>query len=205
MMLTTGMLIPGKISTGVRTLESTPRSAIRIASTMKVYGRRSASRTIHTAWLLSRAIEVVRAGRRRRRYLIRSRQLGSVPAAAERLDQRHREHHLRRLQADQRLLRREQRGLLDREIDVRIEALLVAIALELERPLRELDRRALVDYLLGEQPDLRQVVLDLLERGQHGLAIARHARVVRGDRLIDRRAAQPAVEHGLGQRRADRP
>src|SRR3954464_2287921 len=139
MMLTTGMLILGKMSTGVLKIDSTPRMAIRIASTMKVYGRRSASRTIHTAWLLSRAIEVVRAGRRRRRDLVRGRQLGSVPAAAERLDQRHREHHLRRLQADQRLLRREQRGLLDREIDVPIETLLVALALELERPVGELD------------------------------------------------------------------
>jgi hypothetical protein len=48
-MLTTGMLMAGKMSTGVRTIDSPPRSAITIASTMNVYGRRSASLTIHTS------------------------------------------------------------------------------------------------------------------------------------------------------------
>jgi hypothetical protein len=37
----------GKISVGVVTIDSPPMMAIRIAITMKVYGRRSASRTIH--------------------------------------------------------------------------------------------------------------------------------------------------------------
>src|ERR1700722_19052500 len=42
----TGMLIFGKISVGVPSTERTPKIAIRIAITTKVYGRASASRTI---------------------------------------------------------------------------------------------------------------------------------------------------------------
>ncbi len=44
---TTGMRMSGKMSVGVRVMENTPRSVIRMASTMKVYGRLSASLTIH--------------------------------------------------------------------------------------------------------------------------------------------------------------
>src|SRR6267143_1853038 len=47
MMLTTGMLMFGKMSVGVRKIESVPRIKIRIASTMNVYGRFSATLTIH--------------------------------------------------------------------------------------------------------------------------------------------------------------
>src|SRR5712692_7912554 len=43
----TGMLIWGKMSTGVRAMVSTPPMAISIAITMNVYGRRRARRTIH--------------------------------------------------------------------------------------------------------------------------------------------------------------
>src|SRR6266403_2727931 len=47
MMLTTGMSIFGKMSVGVRTIASAPRMKIRIANTAMVYGRLSASLTIH--------------------------------------------------------------------------------------------------------------------------------------------------------------
>src|SRR6266849_2828931 len=47
MMLTTGMSIFGKMSVGVRTIASAPRMKIRIANTAIVYGRLSASLTIH--------------------------------------------------------------------------------------------------------------------------------------------------------------
>src|SRR5882762_8781732 len=47
MMLTTGILMLGKMSVGVRKTESVPRSKIRIASTTNVYGRFSATLTIH--------------------------------------------------------------------------------------------------------------------------------------------------------------
>src|SRR2546429_5277266 len=47
MTLTTGMLIAGKMSIGMERIETTPRTGINSARTTKVYGRRSASRTIH--------------------------------------------------------------------------------------------------------------------------------------------------------------
>src|SRR5919109_2892185 len=50
-MLTTGMLIFGKISVGVRTIASTPMTRMRMASTTNVYGLRNASLTIHMALL----------------------------------------------------------------------------------------------------------------------------------------------------------
>src|ERR1700757_5470177 len=43
----TGILMSGKMSFGVRKMESTPAIRIKIAKTMKVYGRRSANWTIH--------------------------------------------------------------------------------------------------------------------------------------------------------------
>src|SRR6266478_4478129 len=47
MIAMTGMSTTGKISTGVRTIDSKPRIRISIDITMNVYGRLSASRTIH--------------------------------------------------------------------------------------------------------------------------------------------------------------
>src|SRR5882757_6655495 len=51
MMLTTGMSIFGKMSVGVRTIASAPRMKIRIANTAMVYGRLSASLTIHISYV----------------------------------------------------------------------------------------------------------------------------------------------------------
>src|SRR5258705_12841844 len=51
MMLTTGMSIFGKMSVGVRTIASAPRIKIRIANTAMVYGRLSASLTIHISYI----------------------------------------------------------------------------------------------------------------------------------------------------------
>ena len=41
------MSMSGKMSVGIRRIVKTPTSTISIAITTKVYGRRSASRTIH--------------------------------------------------------------------------------------------------------------------------------------------------------------
>src|SRR4051812_19515842 len=46
--VTTGMLMLGKMSVGVRRIVSGPTNRIRIARTTNVYGRLSAIRTIHT-------------------------------------------------------------------------------------------------------------------------------------------------------------
>ncbi len=45
--LTTGMLMSGKMSVDIVTYAKPPRTAIKIAITTKVYGRRRASLTIH--------------------------------------------------------------------------------------------------------------------------------------------------------------
>jgi hypothetical protein len=47
MTLTTGISMFGKMSVGVRRIETTPRIKSRMDATTKVYGLRSASRTIH--------------------------------------------------------------------------------------------------------------------------------------------------------------
>src|SRR5215475_11502593 len=52
MMLTTGMLMLGKMSVGVRLIASNPITRMRIASTTNVYGRRRANLTIHIFVLL---------------------------------------------------------------------------------------------------------------------------------------------------------
>src|SRR5262249_55936205 len=58
------MLMFGKMSVGVRRIVSPPRMAMSIAITAKVYGRRSASRTIH---MLGRALRLdLRGGTARR-------------------------------------------------------------------------------------------------------------------------------------------
>src|SRR5260370_40346801 len=53
---TTGMLMYGNISVGMVTIEIPPRIAIKSAITMKVYGRRSASLTIHIFAIRSGAL-----------------------------------------------------------------------------------------------------------------------------------------------------
>ena len=47
MLLTTGMLIFGKMSTDIDMIDSTPMTAMSSDITTNVYGRLSASRTIH--------------------------------------------------------------------------------------------------------------------------------------------------------------
>src|SRR5258705_13343095 len=47
MIAMTGMSTTGKMSTGVRKIDSTPRIRINIDITINVYGRRNANRTIH--------------------------------------------------------------------------------------------------------------------------------------------------------------
>src|SRR5438093_9834534 len=64
MTLTTGMSMAGKMSTGMVTIETTPRTATSSASTTNVYGRRKARRTIHIG---QRVLLVMSAPLRERR------------------------------------------------------------------------------------------------------------------------------------------
>ena len=52
MTLTTGMLTSGKMSVGVRTMATAPSSTMSSTTNTNVYGRRSASVTIHTTLTL---------------------------------------------------------------------------------------------------------------------------------------------------------
>src|SRR5437764_8816125 len=65
MTLTTGMSMAGKMSTGMVTIEATPRTAMSSASTTNVYGRRRARRTIHMAQWVPRFMSLL-GGRHRR-------------------------------------------------------------------------------------------------------------------------------------------
>jgi hypothetical protein len=47
MTVITGMFTSGKMSTGMRAIVTTPSTRMSNATTTNVYGRRSASRTIH--------------------------------------------------------------------------------------------------------------------------------------------------------------
>src|SRR5438067_11748507 len=51
MTLTTGILMFGKMSVDIRVIVTTPTSTIRIAMTVKLYGRLRANRTIHILWI----------------------------------------------------------------------------------------------------------------------------------------------------------
>src|SRR5271163_5228967 len=62
-MLTTGILMLGKMSVGVERIESGPRINSNIANTTKVYGRRRARRTIHIFQTFSWSIETAKLGR----------------------------------------------------------------------------------------------------------------------------------------------
>jgi hypothetical protein len=50
--VTTGMSMSGKMSVGIDRMLKTPRRRIKKPKTAKVYGRRSASRTIHIIGLV---------------------------------------------------------------------------------------------------------------------------------------------------------
>src|SRR5947207_13088648 len=51
MTLTTGILMFGKMSVDIRVIVTTPTSTIRMAMTVKLYGRLRANRTIHILWI----------------------------------------------------------------------------------------------------------------------------------------------------------
>ena len=56
MALTTGISMSGRISVGIREIAMPPRMAISMAAATKVYGRRSASLTIHMRCLFPVAV-----------------------------------------------------------------------------------------------------------------------------------------------------
>ncbi|AAQ60405.1 hypothetical protein CV_2735 [Chromobacterium violaceum ATCC 12472] len=128
-----------------------------------------------------------------------------LPAAAERGDQRHAAgvlavHHVPQivLGGDAGILRRQ-------HVQVGDGSSLVLVHRDGFRPFGRRQRRRLHAGLLLQQALRGQIVFDALQRRQHGLAVAGHAGVVVGDRLLGLGAAQAGVEQRQRQRRADRP
>src|SRR5262249_40797129 len=81
----------------------------------------------------------------------------------------------------------------------------VLIEGELRGLTRSPDGVVLRGSFLLEYPQRGKIVLHLLERGQHRLAVGGDARVVRRLRLVDDRTAGAAVEDGFPDRGAERP
>src|SRR5205085_1091774 len=85
-------------------------------------------------------------------------------------------------------------GLRRDDIQVADDARLVLVGRQLERAARRLHDLVLQRRFLLEDAERREVVLDVLERGEDGLAVGRDLRVVGRDRLLADRAARAGVE-----------
>src|ERR1700733_2656734 len=101
------------------------------------------------------------------------RELGGVPAAAQRLDQRRRGDEAALQDRERRLLVAERGGLRHHHAGIGDRAGLVLVEGELLRAARRAQGHVLRRRLLLEDAQRGELVLDLLERGQYGLAIGR--------------------------------
>jgi hypothetical protein len=122
------------------------------------------------------------------------RQARRVPAPAERLDEQGRRHHLRQSDGHRGALVREERALGGDDVEVGVHAELVPLLGAREGRLRRFDGGVLLPPLLRQYPHRSELVLHLLECGEHRLPVCRDGAVVRGHRLLDRRPAPPSVE-----------
>ena len=139
------------------------------------------------------------------RYLLRSRQLRTIPAAAESLDQRHRGGHLFHLKSIQSLLVRQYCRLGNQHIDVGIDAGLVPSLFELKESLGGIHRLLLLLDLLGQNAHFGERIFHLLECSEHGLTVSGEICIVGRDVLLDGGAAQAGVEDGFRERGANGP
>src|SRR5262249_59323134 len=128
-------------------------------------------------WLLSPSSGLVvlgRSSRRSCRTIRRGYGFGSsatVPAASERLHQEHAGVHATAEDIDLVALVREGHGLGGDDLQVVVDPAPVAVREELERLLRRLHGAPLLLGLLLEDAESRQVVFDLLEGRERGLAV----------------------------------
>src|SRR6185437_6139392 len=124
-----------------------------------------------------------------------------VPAAAERLDELDAGDQPALADAEQRLRVPERHGLRGHHRGVSDRAGAVLIEGELYRQVRRLDRLILHIVLLLEDAQRGEVILDLLEGDEHGLAVAGHGRVVRGARPAYLRPARAEVDERVARGR----
>ena len=128
-----------------------------------------------------------------------------VPAASQHDDELGARRHLLRAQEQRGALVRKQDRLGGDDVEVRIDSESVPVQLQRERPLCRSDGRVLLPPLLREDSQRGKEVLHLLERGQHGLPVARDLTLIRRERLLDLRLPPPPVEQDPRERRAERP
>ena len=137
--------------------------------------------------------------------LLGCRDLRSIPAATQRFHQLDAGHDLLFSKTNGSFLSRQQRGLGGDDVEVRIDSGFVPDFGFVEASFRRLDRGILLLDNLRQDSESGQVVLDLLEGGQHGLPVIRHGLVISGLELLHGGPAQSGVEDGLGEARTDGP
>ncbi|CAJ9658475.1 Uncharacterised protein [Burkholderia pseudomallei] len=155
-----------------------------------------------------------RHGRRRRRPGRRggrlhaaclARDLRPVPSAAERFHESDRRHHPLPGEGRELLPCAERGCLRGQHVQIADGARLVLVERDVERVLRGFDRLPLHDDFLLEDALRREVVLDVLERGEHGRPVRGDVLIVGRARRFRLRGAQARVEQRRGELRADRP
>src|SRR5271157_5793648 len=140
-----------------------------------------------------------------RNDLLRSGQRGGIPTPADRLDQLHAGHDLQDTQVHGGLLIAEERGLGGNNVEVGVDAEAVAVRGQLEAALRGLDGRVLFLNFLRKNAQGREIVLDLLKRGQDRAAIVRDHLIILRAVLFHGGATQTAIVNRLGNGRAHGP
>src|SRR6476659_6859368 len=132
--------------------------------------------------------------------LFRGRELRVTPATAQGLDQLHTRRHLLHLQTHRRPLIRQQRRLRRDHIQITIDARLVTLRRQRQRPLRRRYRRILLVQLVRQNPQRRQIIFHFLKRRQHRLPVRRHGRIVIRARNLRRRRSPSLIKQRLTQR-----
>ena len=133
------------------------------------------------------------------------RQVGDVPSAAERLDQKNAGIHLAAHDVDIVALVVQRGRLRGHDLQVRVEAADVSVVEDLLCRLCRQRGLMLVFGLLLENTQRNQVVFHLLKRGQRRLPVVGDGLIVAGVGLLGDRRSAACVEDRLRQRRADRP
>src|SRR6059036_3327261 len=128
-----------------------------------------------------------------------------VPPAAQRLHQGRGRDEPPAENADRGALVAELGGLHRHHVDVAHDARLVLVGRQRHGLARCAHGLVLHFRFLFEDAQRGEVVLDLLEAGEHGLAVLRDGRIVGRYRLLCLRAPQAGVEDRLRERGADRP
>lgn len=131
------------------------------------------------------------------------RELRCIPAAAKRFDQQNAGFEASLHDVDVVALVLQQRGLPGNDLEIGIDAALVTGIEEIERLLRRVSRVVLLARFDLKIVQCVQVVLNLLECGEHGLTVGGNGAIVLREGNVCGGAAAAMIEEGLRQRGAD--